>query len=146
MVDQCEYAGSHHRKPTGTLKVTVPEKRMCKQILTFEQLKRLSGTGIIGALICALVYGPCRPAAGQGIVGDWAWLSGNNTINQKGIYGTQGVTAAENMPGARHMHSMVIDSKSRAVYLLGGSGYDGTDGSTMDTLGSNLRVTQHSLS
>src|SRR6478735_3812967 len=29
------------------------------------------------------------------------WMKGDNTINQLGIYGTKGITATENKPGAR---------------------------------------------
>ena len=55
--------------------------------------------------------------------GVWMWLKGNSGVNQLGSYGSVGVGAAENMPGARWGHTMVLDSASRAAYVLGGQGY-----------------------
>ena len=55
--------------------------------------------------------------------GMWAWLSGSGSANQAGIYGSLGVAAAGNVPGARGGHPMVIDSAGRAVYVMGGYGY-----------------------
>ena len=33
----------------------------------------------------------------------WTWMSGSNTINQVGVYGTKGVPDAANVPGARNI-------------------------------------------
>jgi hypothetical protein len=33
--------------------------------------------------------------------GQWTWMAGLKVTNQKGAYGTQGVAAASNVPGAR---------------------------------------------
>src|SRR5438132_118285 len=32
---------------------------------------------------------------------NWTWLSGSNTVNQSGVYGTKGTAASSNLPGAR---------------------------------------------
>jgi hypothetical protein len=32
---------------------------------------------------------------------NWTWVSGSNTANQNGVYGTKGVSATSNVPGAR---------------------------------------------
>lgn len=56
--------------------------------------------------------------------GWWMWLSGRSSVNERGSYGTLGVAAAENMPGAREGHSMVFDGTNRVLYVMGGIGYD----------------------
>ena len=58
---------------------------------------------------------------------EWTWVSGSSTVpgNQKGIYGTQGVAAADNVPGGRSGAVSWIDS-SNNLWLFGGSGYDST--------------------
>ena len=55
--------------------------------------------------------------------GLWTWLSGRNTANQAGSYGSQGVATVGNEPGSRWQHAMVLDSAGRVVYVLGGDGY-----------------------
>jgi hypothetical protein len=51
--------------------------------------------------------------------GQWTWVSGSNTINQQGTYGTQGVAAASNDPGARYFASGWIDTSGN-FWLFGG--------------------------
>ena len=36
------------------------------------------------------------------VTNQWTWVSGANTINQPGVYGTKGVPAAANVPGGRY--------------------------------------------
>ena len=64
---------------------------------------------------------------------DWTWVSGANTINQPGSYGTQGVAAAANVPGARSSAVSWTDANGN-LWLFGGSGYDsaGTLGTLND--------------
>ena len=61
---------------------------------------------------------------------EWTWVSGTNTIptgsyGQSGVYGTQGVAAASNVPGARDSAVSWVDSSGN-LWLFGGSGYDST--------------------
>jgi len=59
---------------------------------------------------------------------EWAWMSGSNTVNQAGVYGTLGTPAAGNTPGSRYEAVSWID-KSGNLWLFGGYGYDnGTGG------------------
>jgi N-acetylneuraminic acid mutarotase len=60
---------------------------------------------------------------------EWTWVSGSSTVpgNQKGIYGTQGVAAADNVPGGRSGAVSWIDS-SNNLWLFGGGGYDSMGG------------------
>ena len=44
--------------------------------------------------------------------GSWTWISGNNTINALGIYGTKGISSPSNYPGARQFAVGGIDSSS----------------------------------
>jgi N-acetylneuraminic acid mutarotase len=65
--------------------------------------------------------------------GEWTWVSGANTINGAGVYGTKGTAAAGNMPGARGVASTWRDGSGN-LWLFGGRGYDsaGTDGPLND--------------
>lgn len=49
---------------------------------------------------------------------NWSWLSGSDTVNQPGIYGT-----ANDLPGARYASTTSTDASGNA-WLFGGQGYD----------------------
>ncbi len=51
----------------------------------------------------------------------WAWVSGSSTFNGTGVYGTQGVAAAGNTPGARESAAAWTDSSGN-LWLFGGYG------------------------
>jgi hypothetical protein len=85
---------------------------------------------------------------GQGVIGNtmgtlndlwkfdgtnWTWVSGDDTVNQAGVYGTKGVSAAANKPGARLWSISWID-ESDNLWLFGGNGIDinGTRGDLND--------------
>lgn len=55
--------------------------------------------------------------------GNWTWLSGNNTVNQVGIYGTQGVASVNNVPSGRTGHTMVIHPSGQLIFVFGGFGF-----------------------
>ena len=56
--------------------------------------------------------------------GQWTWMSGSNTPNQIGVYGTKGVAAAANVPGGRYGSTSWTNSTSGDLWLFGGFGYD----------------------
>lgn len=64
---------------------------------------------------------------------EWAWVSGADTPNQSGIYGSLGTPSATNVPGARENALSWIDGKGN-LWLFGGAGYDsaGNQGSLND--------------
>ena len=62
---------------------------------------------------------------GYKALGGWAWMGGSKTAEQSGIYGTLGLAAATNIPGARYGAVSWID-KSDNLWLFGGRGYDST--------------------
>jgi hypothetical protein len=68
--------------------------------------------------------------------GQWTWVSGASAVNQPGIYGTQGVAAASNVPGARWSSAAWADtdlSGNTRLWLFGGQGFDATgNGSLAD--------------
>jgi N-acetylneuraminic acid mutarotase len=72
-------------------------------------------TGALGTLNDLWRYSPST--------GLWAWVSGGNSENAGGVYGTQGSAATGNAPGARYSASSWIDS-SGDLWLFGGYGYD----------------------
>ncbi len=54
--------------------------------------------------------------------GTWTWVSGSNTGNTQGVYGTLNVAANTNMPGAREGASAWVNGS--VLWLFGGYGYD----------------------
>ena len=61
---------------------------------------------------------------------EWTWVSGSNSVNAKGVYGTLNVASASNVPGARGSSGggtsvSWIDS-SGSLWLFGGYGNDST--------------------
>jgi N-acetylneuraminic acid mutarotase len=54
----------------------------------------------------------------------WTWVGGSNTTSAHGVYGTLGVTAATNIPGARSLSVSWFNSSSNRVWLFGGTGLD----------------------
>jgi N-acetylneuraminic acid mutarotase len=57
--------------------------------------------------------------------GLWTWFSGSNTFSAVGVYGTQGVAAPSNVPGARDDTVTWTDSAGN-LWLFGGYGNDST--------------------
>jgi N-acetylneuraminic acid mutarotase len=55
--------------------------------------------------------------------GQWTWMSGSNLPDQNGVYGTSGVAAASNTPGARVLAVTWADAAGD-LWLFGGDGYD----------------------
>ncbi len=54
---------------------------------------------------------------------EWTWINGSDIINGKAVYGTLGVAAASNIPGARERAVSWTD-QSGNFWLFGGDGYD----------------------
>jgi N-acetylneuraminic acid mutarotase len=63
----------------------------------------------------------------------WTWMSGANVVNQKANYGTQGVAAATNVPGARWSSAAWADHNGN-LWLFGGEGYDSTANGSLSDL------------
>lgn len=55
----------------------------------------------------------------------WTWMKGDNTIDQNGNYGTQGLADIANKPGARNYSATWRDTAGK-LWLFGGSGYGAT--------------------
>jgi len=56
---------------------------------------------------------------------EWAWFKGSNLFNQNGTYGTQGISAPANNPGARVTANACWVEPSGNLWLFGGGGRDG---------------------
>jgi len=56
--------------------------------------------------------------------GEWTWISGADTVEQAGTYGTKGTPGSANVPGARDGSISWTDSNGN-LWLFGGCGYDG---------------------
>jgi hypothetical protein len=56
--------------------------------------------------------------------GEWTWESGAQLINQPGVFGTQGLPAPDNVPGARDWSVGWTDSSGN-LWLFGGTGPTG---------------------
>lgn len=55
--------------------------------------------------------------------GDWIWVAGSETAAAIGVYGSQGVAAGTNVPGARRDATSWTDANGN-LYLFGGWGAD----------------------
>jgi hypothetical protein len=55
--------------------------------------------------------------------GQWTWMSGSNAVNGPGTYGTQGVAAPGNVPGARESAVGWVDSTG-SLWLFGGNNFN----------------------
>jgi N-acetylneuraminic acid mutarotase len=62
--------------------------------------------------------------------GEWTWIGGSNGYNQAGIYGSQGVAAPGNVPGARSSTASWKDGSGK-LWLFGGLGLDSTGSSQL---------------
>ncbi|MBO6587068.1 MAG: T9SS type A sorting domain-containing protein [Gracilimonas sp.] len=54
---------------------------------------------------------------------EWTWVSGADTVDQVGIYGTKGVASNSNVPGARK-GAISWTGPNGNLWLMGGYGYD----------------------
>ena len=63
---------------------------------------------------------------------NWTWVSGSDTVDQGGIYGTKGTASSSNVPGSRYISISWIDLDGN-FWLFGGDGFDGV-GSPSDSL------------
>ncbi|HEG44242.1 MAG TPA: hypothetical protein ENH94_09360 [Phycisphaerales bacterium] len=54
---------------------------------------------------------------------NWMWVSGSDTVNNNGVYGTKGVADVSNVPGGRESCISWTDNAGD-LWLLGGQGYD----------------------
>jgi hypothetical protein len=70
--------------------------------------------------------------------GTWEWISGSNTPNVGGVYGTLGVASTGNMPGARAAAISWTDSSGN-LWMFGGNGYDSSN--TLGDLGDLWKYT-----
>jgi hypothetical protein len=59
--------------------------------------------------------------------GLWTWVGGSNSRDATGVYGTLGIAAAGNLPGARSNSVSWTDSGGN-FWLFGGSGWDSSPG------------------
>lgn len=74
-------------------------------------------SGSIGGLNDLWRYNP--------VTNEWTWMKGANIIDDPGTYGTKGVPAAANTPGARHGSGVTVDATGR-LWLFGGYGNPAT--------------------
>ena len=63
--------------------------------------------------------------------GEWTWVNGDNTTGVSAVYGTEGIGAAANKPGARYAEVVVPDGAGN-FWLFGG--FDGSTGSAYNDL------------
>jgi len=53
----------------------------------------------------------------------WTWVSGNQTVNQAGVYGAKGVPEIHFAPGGREGAVGWCDGSTQEFWLFGGRGY-----------------------
>jgi hypothetical protein len=68
------------------------------------------------------------------LVNQWTWVSGSQgTTNTPGSFGTQGIAAASNVPGARWLSAAWSDIHGN-LWLFGGQGFDATGNGSLGDL------------
>ncbi len=87
--------------------LTQPSGHNCTVTNGSGEIARTDVTGVV--VSCRLEYA-------------WTWMSGSNAVNASGVYGTQGVASASNVPGARSGAISWIDNSGN-LWLMGGLGY-----------------------
>lgn len=85
---------------------------------------------IVMAVALALVISACGGGSSPITqppphVSTWTWVSGSNSLDQAGVYGTQGTASPSNMAGSRQFAASWKDSKGN-FWLFGGNGFDST--------------------
>ncbi len=92
-------------------------------------LRALLGLPAILALSIPLLLTACggsgTPPPTPSSAKQWMWISGSNVASASGVYGTMGIAAANNIPGARDLAVSWRDSIGN-LWLFGGEGYDST--------------------
>jgi hypothetical protein len=59
--------------------------------------------------------------------GNWTWLHGPQTANQKGDYGIFRQESPESFPGGRGFSAYAADPVAKLLYVFGGTGFGGVD-------------------
>ena len=99
--------------------------------MAFKTSQFAFGVSIIG--LCAMLFltgcgggggnssggGPTPP----GTANEWTWMSGSDTANALGVYGTKGTASTGNIPGARTGSVSWVDSSGN-LWLFGGSAFN----------------------
>ena len=57
------------------------------------------------------------------VTNEWTWVNGDPTYSVAGVYGTKGVPAVTNKPGARHGSVVAVDANN-TVWVFSGVGVD----------------------
>ena len=75
--------------------------------------------------------GGSTPTPTPSTANEWTWMSGSSTVTganggQPGVYGSQGVAGAGNVPGSRGYSGTGWTDSSGSLWLFGGLGYDST--------------------
>ena len=73
------------------------------------------------------------PTPPPSTTGEWTWVGGSDTANAVGVYGTQGIAAASNVPGARSGSVSWIDGSGN-LWLFGGWGGAGDPAGDLNDL------------
>lgn len=58
---------------------------------------------------------------------EWTWIKGGNTSNRLGIYGVQGLSSVNNMPGSR-VNPLSVKGPDEKIFVIGGLGYSSLSG------------------
>ncbi len=82
----------------------------------------IAGTLLLSLAACAGATEAASTPSHSSFTG-WTWVSGSNSINQLGLYGTQGVASPDNTPGARVSPVSAVDLSGN-FWLFGGYGDD----------------------
>lgn len=86
-----------------------------------RQMKACTSIFVVVAMIAIGCGGGSTGTVPPAVHNEWTWMAGADTVNQLGIYGTQGTAARSNTPGARVYASTWTDTAG-SFWLFGGYG------------------------
>ena len=72
----------------------------------------------LSAVFSACEGGGTSPNPPPVSANEWTWISGSST-DQMGVYGTQGIAAPSNVPGARNMGCVLARFQRQTLALRG---------------------------
>ncbi len=113
--------------------IPISKSKMKMQCGIGDEMKSRMFRLIASAMIIAVVsFSACGGASSNpapGTPNEWTWANGATVVNQAGTYGTLGMFAANNVPGARQ-NAVQWTDKAGNFWLFGGYGYDSKGNNT----------------
>lgn len=92
--------------------------------------KKAAASPTLWGLVMLAVLASCQvdredPPPEEELIQVWTWMSGSESCRQAGVYGTKGIAAPANVPGARFVAMSWSDAAGK-LWIFGGIGIKST--------------------